>query len=360
MGADEFSKDTSLDNKLIEALLDENRDALLLASDNLEIIKVNQPAIMLLGASAENLTAMGFAKILDQAGMARLKSTIAILGIDGESVKIPMRFQDYLGERRECVVKLRLIRYPTRERSYILLKILSPPKAGTEVDRLDPTQFIKKLIGGLSDSVIFIDISSKSIADCNAAAESLFGYRRDELVGRSPHFLMASEELARTHVVRSKGSYAKTGFYQDKMLCRRKDGTQFMTLATNIAFFTSSGEHKYTVAINRDISEMTKRIDDILRLSEQSKQLLQILSDAIMPLKHDVPVQSLSGMGFSKRQIEIASVLAKGETTKAIASELKVSESTVKSYLSGMYRRVGVSSRMEFVRFIHERQIRLE
>jgi hypothetical protein len=38
------------------------------------------------------------------------------------------------------------------------------------------------------------------------------------------------------------------------MRCKRKDGTLFITLATNIALFDTAGELRYVLAINRDLT----------------------------------------------------------------------------------------------------------
>jgi DNA-binding NarL/FixJ family response regulator len=79
-----------------------------------------------------------------------------------------------------------------------------------------------------------------------------------------------------------------------------------------------------------------------------------------MPLKNTVPLMNLSDLGFNDRQIDIAAILVTGETTKVIAGKLHISESAIKNHLSIMYRRVGVSSRMEFSKYIHDHQIRIE
>jgi PAS domain S-box-containing protein len=188
----------------------------------------------------------------------------------------------------------------------------------------------------------------------------MFGYSRDELIGRSPQFLAHDEETAKGYVARGRENYARTGFYQEKMLCRKKDGSAFMTAATNIVLFDGNGEQKYVLAINRDLSQEEKMLDNIVRLSEQSSRLLQTLNESIRPLKSALPIISLGSLGFSRRQIDIAAILVTGETTKAIAAKLKVSESAIKNHLSIMYRRLGVSSRMELMTYLHERKIRIE
>jgi PAS domain S-box-containing protein len=188
----------------------------------------------------------------------------------------------------------------------------------------------------------------------------MFGYARSEILGRSPQFLAPSDVQAKDYVERSRESYAKNGFFQEKMKCKRKDGSIFMTMATNLALFGSSGELEFILAINRDITTEEKMLEEVLMLSEKSKLVLEALNKSIMPFRSPEPRPSLGSIGFSRRQIEIAAILLAGEPTKIIADRLRISESAVKNHLSVMYRRLGVGSRVEFVKYIHNHGILLE
>ena len=52
---------------------------------------------------------------------------------------------------------------------------------------------------------------------------------------------------------------------------------------------------------------------------------------------------------FSARELTLLRLLAKGATNRRIAASLHLSEQTVKNLLSGLYAKLGVSSRMEAV-----------
>jgi DNA-binding NarL/FixJ family response regulator len=53
--------------------------------------------------------------------------------------------------------------------------------------------------------------------------------------------------------------------------------------------------------------------------------------------------------GLSRRQSEILRRLIRGQRVSAIASELFVSQSTVRNHLSAIYRRFGVHSQAELL-----------
>lgn len=58
--------------------------------------------------------------------------------------------------------------------------------------------------------------------------------------------------------------------------------------------------------------------------------------------------------GLTERELTILAAVAGGLTTKAISSELWVSEHTVKFHLTNIYRKLGVSNRSGAVRYAYE------
>lgn len=346
---------------LIEALFSESRDILLLADSDLAVIKANLAAGMLFGRAARELEGRGADSLLDPEGGAGIGRIASRLRIDGETASARLRVRDYLGVERSLSATLRCVAGDDRDARLVLIALReSANPAAHSLSGLDSRLLIKRLLKGISDSVLLVDVKQRTICDCNLGAERMFGYERSEIVGRSPQFLAASEEQAKDYLERSGESFAKNGFFQDKMRCRRKDGSAFMTLATNLALFGASGELEFILAINRDITAEEKLLEEVFRLSEKSKLVLEALNQSIMPLQRPVPRTSLSSLGFSARQIEIANVLVAGEPTKIIADRLRISESAVKSHLSSMYRRLGVGSRVEFVKYMHNRDILME
>lgn len=59
--------------------------------------------------------------------------------------------------------------------------------------------------------------------------------------------------------------------------------------------------------------------------------------------------ENLGDYGFTAREIELALLLMAGKSNQEISDELFVSVQTVKNYISKMYRKAGVSSRIQFV-----------
>jgi len=63
--------------------------------------------------------------------------------------------------------------------------------------------------------------------------------------------------------------------------------------------------------------------------------------------------------GLTRRELEIVGAVVSGETNKAIAARLSISENTVKRHLAQIFDKVGVSSRTELAIFAaHHRLVR--
>ena len=61
-----------------------------------------------------------------------------------------------------------------------------------------------------------------------------------------------------------------------------------------------------------------------------------------------------NGAGLSAREVEILQGVARGLSNRAIASELWLSDQTVKFHLHNVYRKLGVSNRTEAARYAFE------
>lgn len=68
-------------------------------------------------------------------------------------------------------------------------------------------------------------------------------------------------------------------------------------------------------------------------------------------LRDDVPVPPCpSSLGLSRREVEVATYAARGFTVLNIAARLGVAESTVKTHLKRIYKKLDVCSRVELAR----------
>jgi len=87
--------------------------------------------------------------------------------------------------------------------------------------------------------------------------------------------------------------------------------------------------------------------------SENMRSLLEALGEAL-------PVRPSDGRkieSLSKRESQVAQMVAEGFTNKDISLELKLSEHTVRNYVFNIFEKVGVSTRVELVLYcLQDRQ----
>ncbi|CAI1826147.1 response regulator transcription factor [Serratia plymuthica] len=78
------------------------------------------------------------------------------------------------------------------------------------------------------------------------------------------------------------------------------------------------------------------------------------------PLEHEECVTSahshLQKFNLTPRQIDVLIMMMRGFPNKRIASQLSISEPTVKEHISNILKKIGVNSRVEAITLLHGRQ----
>jgi LuxR family transcriptional regulator, positive regulator of biofilm formation len=59
--------------------------------------------------------------------------------------------------------------------------------------------------------------------------------------------------------------------------------------------------------------------------------------------------EQLEAIGLSRREAEVASIVAKGKSNKEVATDLFVTEKTVKFHLTNIYKKMQVKSRAQLI-----------
>jgi len=140
---------------------------------------------------------------------------------------------------------------------------------------------LEKTLSTLSDAVFLIDPGKRTISYCNAAAERLFGYRKDELVGQSTRILYESGEAYKQFGTESEKMLDQQKMFHCEFRMRKKDDTIIRTEHTITAIDEEFGWQKGVISIVRDITQ-PKLTEDALRFSEaQNRALVEAIPDLI-------------------------------------------------------------------------------
>ncbi len=214
-----------------------------------------------------------------------------------------------------------------------------------------------RMLQGYPDPVLLLEAGSRTILDCNAAACDSFGWLKADLTGKSALMLYKDEQTFLDLGYRFSEAYEHAGIFQGETICKKKDGTVVDCVVTNIPLFDIDGAMVSVISMLRDISVERKRAGELShlvnRMASMSLELANLANSAEQGREMDFSV-----FGFTVRQTEVACLLVAGHSSKEIGFKLSLSESTVKNHLSGMFRKLGISSRVDFMRVVSERGLR--
>jgi PAS domain S-box-containing protein len=123
----------------------------------------------------------------------------------------------------------------------------------------------EQALENLFDSVLVTDLDGY-IVDWNQGSERLFGYSREEILGRPVNTLHMPED--REHVMRDiLEAVKREGRWSGEVRLIRKDGRHGWVEASVVPVLDRDGNHVGALGISRDISER-KEAEEKLRLAE--------------------------------------------------------------------------------------------
>jgi PAS domain S-box-containing protein len=119
----------------------------------------------------------------------------------------------------------------------------------------------------LYDAVIVVNLDER-IVDWNPAAERIFGYSKDEMLGKTTAGLYESIEEARRLTAEMKQRMERDGRWVGECDNYRKDGTLVRIEAVVFPLHNEHGERVSTIGVSRDITDR-KRAEAARRESEE-------------------------------------------------------------------------------------------
>jgi PAS domain S-box-containing protein len=347
----------SLHSLLIRELMDSIEDAVIIFDRGLRVLGANRHASALLG-----YTSIAFAT-----------KTLSSLLATGERARVS-RIARSASERRgsEAV-------FISRTHERILLRFtLSPlgikgekpqghlwvgrkPDEGSRPRFADASNGLtERMLESFPDPLLIVDGPTRSLRDCNDATSAAFGYPREEMIGRGfLDFVANDEERGQKEALlaRADEAFATAGVFQERLLFPRKDLPSLLCDCIGLPIFKSDGSLDIIIIMlfDRSLEEdfEAELMSFIGRVGAFADELAEVAK------RHSKPgrVRSISDLGFTSRQIEIARLVVRGDSSKDIAFQLGIVESTVKHHLSALYHKLGAASRIEFVHKLSEQRL---
>ena len=220
-----------------------------------------------------------------------------------------------------------------------------------------------RMLSGFADPVFLIDGRSRKVKDCNRAAVETFGFSREEFLGRRLLDRYMNDEdrrEARRIEAEAWHTYETAGVFQKRIQYPVLGGGLLPCELTGLPFFGARGSLDAIIVILVERTAEASREAELAHLVVQINALAGELNAMAVDKHPELPGTSLSGMGFTPRQVEILRLSASGASAKEIGFQLCIAESTVKNHLSAIYRKLGVKSKVGCLSAIVSRRIRLE
>ncbi|MES1205559.1 MAG: PAS domain S-box protein [Pseudomonadota bacterium] len=192
------------------------------------------------------------------------------------------------------------------------------------------TRYLDLLLATVTDAVVASD-DKFVLTAWNAAAESTYGRRADEVLGQ-PDALVFRTDFIGVERAEAIQRLVETGHFHGELTHRRGDGKRIHIESRAAAFFDGGGKRLGYVSVNRDITdrryaEETIRalLNDVLAAQEEERR-------RIARELHDETAQTLTSLLVGLRTVEEAQDLGHAQ---GAASTLRV---LVSAALDGIQR----------------------
>ncbi len=138
-------------------------------------------------------------------------------------------------------------------------------------------------VASLSEAVFIIDSrgDGRLIGDVNPAAERIFGYTRDELVGGTTERIHVDREAFERFGREGNPILEAGGVFRATYPLRRKDGTVFEAEQTVTLLDPGQGLAGGAVSVVRDVSEQRRAEAEAVRTEERFRVLSEEITDTI-------------------------------------------------------------------------------
>ncbi|MGA3166766.1 MAG: PAS domain S-box protein [Terriglobia bacterium] len=152
-------------------------------------------------------------------------------------------------------------------------------------------QLLQTTLYSLRDAVFVLSFDKAEILDCNPAATEIFGYSREEMVGREAGLLHVNESARLEFRKRLTAATAEKGYLQQfEFRMRRKDGTIFPTSHSVTPLRDNQGNHTGWVSLVQDITERKRTEEALLQSERRYRDFVSHSHEAVWRLEFDEPI----------------------------------------------------------------------
>jgi PAS domain S-box-containing protein len=149
-------------------------------------------------------------------------------------------------------------------------------KYDTQIELTNSQRVVRSIINSSIDIIIASD-ENGIISEFNNAAQNVFGYKKEEVIGKSIAILYAGPE----EKIKVNNALLETGFFSGEILNKRKDGEIFTSYLSLSEMVNETNSFIGRVGVSRDITVEKIQQQKLIDSEERYRNIVESTSDLI-------------------------------------------------------------------------------
>lgn len=266
-----------LSEERLKLLIESSIDAIITVDEHLRIELFNKGAETIFGYRAAEVLGRTLDLLWPEQSVEAHRRYVREFGAAAGTSRIMAPGRDVFGRRKDGSVfpaEASIAKQITRGQLLftVFLRDITDRKQA-ELRLQAAENLMSRALASLSEAVLVVDPSTRTVLQCNPAVERLFGYKPEELAGQNTEMLHVSRRSYEEFGALSELALDRHGIFRAEFHMRRKDGTIFATENTVTPIRESEGWRKGVVSVVRDISDR-EQAEAALRAGQKQLQEL--------------------------------------------------------------------------------------
>lgn len=148
-------------------------------------------------------------------------------------------------------------------------------------------QLLRAAFESVGDAVFVVEATKRIVVDCSPAVERVFGYRRDEVIGRNTLFLHVDRAAYEAFGRDLSSALEAHSVYRVEFGMRRKNGEIFPSEHCVTHVVDSDGRPAHLVSVVRDMTERRKMEASLRASEERYRALVEDQTEVISRFRTD-------------------------------------------------------------------------
>lgn len=192
------------------------------------------------------------------------------------------------------------------------------------------TDILRAVCSSLDEAILVIDPYTRSIVHCNSSVSRIFGFERDELIGRSTRILHVDDASHAEFGRLSERALDANEVFRTEYRMRRKNGSVFPAEIVTTPIVPEESWLSGVVSVVRDVTR--KKKDDEAR--RRNQQRLHLILDQVPAIvwTTDRQLRITSIMGHQSTMISDDPQSLVGTTLHELLEENEKAQSTIEAH----------------------------